>query len=82
MGYLTLLLGLPALGAVLVALVPGNRPVFVRGVALTSGTAALAVAWSLAAGFDYDASAMQYAEQMKWSPRLGTYYALGYAFFF
>jgi len=77
MGYLTLLLVLPALGALLIGLVPSNRPKFIRGLAEGATIAAVIVAWSLALSFNYDESGMQFAEQVKWNPRLGTYYALG-----
>lgn len=77
MGHLTVVLLVPALGAVLVALAPGDRPGLIRRLALASAIGALVAAWSLVPGFDYQSSGMQYAEQIKWNPRLGTYYALG-----
>jgi NADH-quinone oxidoreductase subunit M len=77
MGHLTLLLSLPALGALLIALVPADRTRLIRRLAVGAASAALVVAWSLVPGFDYGASGMQFAEQVKWNPRLGTYYALG-----
>lgn len=77
MGHLTLLLLLPALGALFIALMPGDRPRVIRAFAVTAATATLIAAWSLALGFDYSASATQFAERLRWNPRLGTYYALG-----
>lgn len=77
MGHLTLLLILPVLGALLIGLVPGDRPKLIRRLAVGASVAALGVAWSLTLGFDYNASGMQFVEQVKWNPRLGTYYALG-----
>ena len=77
MGHLTVLLLLPALGAILIAAVPGDRPRLIRVLAITASGAALVTAWSLVPGFDFDATGMQFAESVKWNPRLGTYYALG-----
>ncbi|MCG6862215.1 MAG: NADH-quinone oxidoreductase subunit M [Chromatiaceae bacterium] len=77
MGHLTLLLLLPAVGALLIALAPTDRPQLIRRLAVAAAIGALFVAWSLAAGFDYETGGMQYAEKVKWNPRLGTYYALG-----
>ena len=76
-GHLTVLLLLPALGAILIAAVPGDRPRLIRVLAITASGAALVTAWSLVPGFDFDATGMQFAESVKWNPRLGTYYALG-----
>jgi NADH-quinone oxidoreductase subunit M len=77
MGHLTLLLLLPVVGAALIALMPGDRSVLIRRLALAASAGALVVAWSLALGFDYGEGGIQFAEQVKWNPRLGTYYALG-----
>jgi NADH-quinone oxidoreductase subunit M len=77
MGHLTLLLLLPATGALLIAVVPADRPRLIRRLAVAATVGALLVAWSLMVGFDYEASGMQYAEKVQWNPRLGTHYALG-----
>lgn len=77
MGYLSLLLALPLAGAALIAFLPGERARLIRWAALTASGAALILAWALALGFDTSASRMQYAESIRWNPRLGTTYALG-----
>ena len=77
MGYLTLLLILPLLGAAMIAVVPGNRRRLVRKLAVAASSMTLLLSWGLLAGFDPTASGMQYAERIQWNPRLGTYYALG-----
>ncbi len=77
MGHLTLLLALPLLGAGLIGLIPGDRRGAIRRVAVAASGSALLVAVWLAYGFDPTATGMQYAETLKWNPRLGTYYALG-----
>lgn len=77
MGRLTVLLLLPALGALLIALLPAGRQGLIRRVAVTAASAALIFAWSLVLWFDFDRPGMQFAESMTWNPRLGTSYALG-----
>ncbi len=77
MRLLTLLLLLPLGGAGFIALVPGDRRQLIRRVAIAASTAALLAAWWLVQGFDVSDPGMQFAESVKWNPRLGTYYALG-----
>jgi NADH-quinone oxidoreductase subunit M len=77
MGYLSLLLALPLAGAALIALLPGEQTLLIRRVAMSAAGAALILAWALALGFDTSLAGMQYAESIKWNPRLGTTYALG-----
>ena len=77
MGPLSLLLALPLLGAALIGLLPGEWRRAIRRVAVAASGGALAVAISLAWGFDLGATGMQYAQTIKWNPRLGTYFALG-----
>jgi NADH-quinone oxidoreductase subunit M len=77
MGRLTLLLALPLLGAALIALLPRDNRGLIRRVAVAAVLVTGLLAWSLVLGFDLSASGMQYAETVKWNPRLGTYYALG-----
>jgi NADH-quinone oxidoreductase subunit M len=77
MGHLTLLLLLPLLGAILVALLPGNRSRLIRSVAVSAAAGALVLSWGLLAGFDFATSGMQFQEMVEWNPHLGTYYAVG-----
>jgi len=76
MGPLTLLLLLPATGALLIAFVPPGRSDLIRRLAVAAAVGALVVGLALIVGFDYQTSGMQYAEKVQWNPRLGTYYAL------
>jgi len=77
MGYLSLLLALPLVGAALIALLPGDNTSLIRRLAVTAALATLCLSWALALGFDTAAAGMQYAESTHWNERLGTTYALG-----
>lgn len=72
----TLLL-LPALGALAVAIVPGRRPGWARGVALLASGLALAMALYLVSGFDPGRPDVQFFETHAWNPRLGSAFSLG-----
>ena len=74
---LSILLLLPAVGAGLVAALPGTRPILIRRVAITVTTLTLILAWAMLAGFDTAAGGLQWLEQHTWNPRLGTSFALG-----
>jgi NADH-quinone oxidoreductase subunit M len=77
MHTLTLLLLTPLLGALLVALLPGDhRPLF-RSVAIAASGLAVALAWALLWRFDSTLATMQFSESVPWNPRLGTNFALG-----
>ncbi len=77
MHLLTQLLVLPLLGALFVAVLPGERKGAIRFVALLSGAATLAFAWSLIGPFDTAGAGLQFSEYVSWNPRLGTSYSLG-----
>ncbi len=78
MPFLTLLLLLPTFGAAIVAFLPGARPRLIRGIALLAGGATLLFAWGvLIAAFNTSDPGLQFSELVRWSPRMGTYYALG-----
>ena len=77
MHLLTQLLVLPLLGALFVAVLPGERKGAIRFIALLSGAATLAFAWSLIGPFDTAAAGLQFTEYVSWNPRLGTSYSLG-----
>jgi NADH-quinone oxidoreductase subunit M len=77
MHLLTQLLVLPLLGALFVAVLPGERKGAIRFIALLSGAATLAFAWSLIGPFDTTAAGLQFTEYVSWNPRLGTSYSLG-----
>ena len=77
MHLLTQLLVLPLLGALFVAVLPGERKGAIRFIALLSGATTLAFAWSLIGPFDTAAAGLQFTEYVSWNPRLGTSYSLG-----
>lgn len=77
MGELTLLLALPALGAILITLMPGNAPGGIRLIACITAGVTMLAAWWLLPSFDSSIAELQFLEIIPWNPRLGTYYALG-----
>jgi len=77
MHLLTSLLLVPAFGAALIALLPGQQVRVIRSVALTVGAAALLFSWGLLWLFEPGTDALQFAEVTPWNPRLGTSYSLG-----
>ena len=77
MHLLTSLLLLPALGAALIAMLPGQQLRVIRTVALTAAAATLLFSWGLLWIFETGTAAMQFAEETPWNTRLGTSYSLG-----
>ena len=77
MDSLTLLLLTPFIGAILVALLPGDNRVLLRGVAIGASSIALLLSWLLLLSFDSASAAMQLGVEVPWNPRLGTSFALG-----
>ena len=77
MHLLTSLLLIPVLGALLIALLPGQQVRLIRAVALIAGAAALLFSWGLLTLFEPGTAALQFFEETPWNPRLGTSYALG-----
>ena len=77
MYLLTTLLLLPLLGAALITLLSPERERWIRLIALASSGAALLFAWALIFYFDPSDSSVQFYEQYRWNPRLGTSYAVG-----
>ena len=75
--WLTTLIAVPALGAVLTALVPRGmeRPAKMLGLFMAGVTAILAVIAAVA--FVNDGSALQFEEEYGWVESLGIFYALG-----
>ena len=77
MNSLSLILWLPAFGAVLIAFLPAEQARMVRAVALVNASLALLLSWRLLFDFDFQSSAMQFTEHFAWSPATGVSYALG-----
>ncbi len=77
MDSLTLLLLTPFTGAILIALLPGDNRVLLRGVAIGTSALALVLSWLLLLQFDSTTAALQFNVELPWSTRLGTRFALG-----
>ncbi len=77
MPLLTLLLLLPAIGAVLISVLPGQRIRVIHAVALSAAAAAMLLSWALLWMFDPGMAGLQFFEEVPWNRRLGTSYALG-----
>ncbi|MGB5425440.1 MAG: NADH-quinone oxidoreductase subunit M [Gammaproteobacteria bacterium] len=77
MHLLTSLLLLPALGAALIAVLPGQQLRVIRTIATTAAAATLLFSWGLLWVFEPGTAAMQLVEETPWNTRLGTSYALG-----
>ena len=75
--YLSLITFLPVVGAVIIALVPGNRPKAIRLVALSLTLAVFAISLGLFLWFDRSTSAVQFREQALWIPAINAQYYMG-----
>jgi NADH-quinone oxidoreductase subunit M len=74
---LTTVLSLPLLGAAVIALLSPARERWIRLIALASSGTALLLAWALIFYFDPATTNLQFLEQYRWNPRLGTSYTVG-----
>ncbi|OZD09304.1 NADH-quinone oxidoreductase subunit M [Rhodococcus sp. 06-235-1A] len=77
MPWLTVLGVLPILGAIVVALVPADRPTIARGVAVGFATGTFAVSVVLAVAFDSGGDRYQFLEDHSWIAAFGARYTLG-----
>ncbi|MBY4228747.1 NADH-quinone oxidoreductase subunit M [Rhodococcus fascians] len=75
--WLTVLWVLPILGAIVVALVPADRPTIARGVAVGFATGTLAESVVLAVAFDSGGDRYQFLEDHSWIAAFGARYTLG-----
>ena len=75
--FLTFLTLLPLLGAVLVALMPAKRTVFIRAAGLAFTLAALGVTLVLALNFNRTAGGLEFIERHAWIPAIHVEYFLG-----
>ncbi|WP_240723399.1 NADH-quinone oxidoreductase subunit M [Haloactinopolyspora alba] len=73
---MTTLIALPALGAVLTALVPSGRGVLAKQVALTGALATLAVGAVISLQYLFDLDVGVEAERYEWIPQFGASWAL------
>ncbi|WP_020578382.1 NADH-quinone oxidoreductase subunit M [Actinopolymorpha alba] len=74
--WLTVIGALPALGAVVLALLPKGRDLLAKQLALGFSAVALVLALVMAAQYD-PAGGFQFVEQHNWIPAFGVHYALG-----
>src|SRR5690606_39086082 len=74
---LTILVVLPALGALLIALLPKNRSETIRQVALLTTVATGAVAVYVLAAFDTADAGFQFVTRQAWIEDFGISWALG-----
>lgn len=80
MGYLTAIVFLPVIGAILIAIIPGLSERVIRGVAAFFTFIPLALSAYLFAIFDRSqgfAGAMQFEEKVSWIPAINASYHLG-----
>lgn len=77
MRTLSVLLAMPAIGAVGISVLPRSAKRSIRGFALLSAASTLLLALALTGSFDIQEPGLQFYERSVWNPRLGTSYALG-----
>ncbi|NJD05496.1 MAG: NADH-quinone oxidoreductase subunit M [Methylococcaceae bacterium] len=77
MSVLSLILWTPAVGALLLSLLPPERIRLIRSLAIGFATVAGVASWSLAFQFDGTAGEFRFGESTPWNPELGSSYALG-----
>lgn len=77
MGFLSLILITPVIGALLIAFTPYHKVILIRRAAVITSTLALILSFFLLPGFDASNPELQYIEFRSWNPELGSYYALG-----
>ncbi|MDQ3664450.1 MAG: NADH-quinone oxidoreductase subunit M [Actinomycetota bacterium] len=75
--WLSVLAGLPLLGAVALALLPRGRGALAPRVALGASLVTLAVGVGAALQYEPDGSRFQLTEETDWIPAFGVHYALG-----
>jgi NADH-quinone oxidoreductase subunit M len=74
---LSLVTFIPAVGALVVCLVPRGRAAVAKGLALAASLVTFAVSLPLWTGFDRASADYQFVEQRAWMPTLGISYHLG-----
>lgn len=75
--WLTLAIALPALGALVVALIPRERAELAKQVTLACTLVVLAIVGAMALNFDPGGSRFQFTEVHPWIARFGVHYAVG-----
>jgi len=64
-------------GAVLIAATPSGHARAIRLIALAASLLTLVTAWTLLAGYDMQLAGLQFMEEHRWNPRMGTSFVLG-----
>lgn len=77
MGYLSTMIVAPFVAAVLILLVPANRPWLTRLVALAASVVSFAISLVMVAGYDWQAGGFQFRESYPWLPQFGVQVLLG-----
>jgi NADH-quinone oxidoreductase subunit M len=75
--YLTTIIFLPAVGAILIAFIPGLSEKLVKRLAAVFTFVPLALSIYLFSIFDRSASAIQFEEKLSWIPAINAHYHLG-----
>lgn len=75
--WLTVIAALPAVGALVVALLPKGRDLLAKQTALAFSVLTLVLAVVMATGFDPADPAFQFVEEYAWIPAFGIHYAVG-----
>ena len=75
--WLTLAIALPALGSLIVALIPRERVELAKRVTLACTLVVLAVVGAMALNFDPGGARLQFTEVHPWIARFGVHYAVG-----
>src|ERR1043166_4454021 len=74
---ITILTAIPLIGAVILALLGGQKKSLVRGLALSFSFVSLLLAILLWKNFDARASTIQFVERSNWIPSIGVEYFVG-----
>ena len=75
--YLSWIVFLPAVGAILIAFIPGLSPRRIKWMAAVVTFIPLALSIYLFAIFDRSAGAIQFEENLSWIPAINAHYHLG-----
>jgi len=75
--YLTTIIFLPALGAVIIAFIPGLSGRVIRWLSVIFTLVPLALSVYLFAIFDRSSGAIQFEEKLSWIPAINAHYHLG-----
>ncbi|AAZ56716.1 NADH-quinone oxidoreductase subunit M [Thermobifida fusca] len=75
--WLTLAIALPALGSLIVALIPRERVELAKRVTLACTLVVLAIVGAMALNFDPSGDRLQFTEVHPWIARFGVHYAVG-----